>query len=128
MGSRKDLTNDQSTAKMNDIDFDKATKALGSLIPNYQTYLRNGSTQGYLYDDFNKTYQIPEKICFTRKSNKYQQGISIFSEKMYVNLENMWIQVYIHYPNQVLRNVFGTQVSWKSILHLDKKNLEIKLY
>ena len=36
----------------------------------------------------------------------------------------MNIRIYIHYPNQVLRTVFGKDVAWKSILNLNKMDLD----
>ena len=50
----------------------------------------------------------------------YRQGITLFKEKIHVNLSLASLRIYVHYPNQVLRTVFGNLVQWKSILTLER--------
>ena len=117
-----------------EIDFDNATTGLKKLIPYYHVILL-GRTSWLTRDELiHKTYQIPGMICFTREFKTHLNGAFVSLESFKVSLEKFAVKVFLHYPGNVMRTVFGMDRIWKFTFLMDKKtskeisnNIELKL-
>ena len=106
-----------------EIDFGTATLGVKKLIPFYNATYHDGSYLEGQFTVFNVTYQVPSRKCFTRRSDAIQSLSGLFRERMVLNLNSAAARIYVHYPNQVLRSVFGKGVAWKSIFSLNRDML-----
>ena len=61
--------------------------------------------------------------CFTRQSRVHQSQGTLFRETMILDLTVTSANIYIHFPEQVLRSVFGKGVSWKSVFTINNDML-----
>ena len=121
-GKLNRVKNNQYLANITNVDFDNATLGMNDLIPYYKATFSGNYTMTNSRKFFNKTYQIPGQICFSRHASMFRQDKILFKEQIHVNLSLSSVRIYVHYPKQVLRNVFGHGVALKSILTLEKAN------
>ena len=113
----------QTVNLSSEIDFGRATLGLKKLIPFYNATYHDGSYLEGQFTVFNATYQVPSRRCFTRRSDAIQSLSGLFRERMVLNLDSAAARIYVHYPNQILRSVFGKGVAWKSIFSLNRDML-----
>ena len=115
------------TANITEMDFDRAM--IGGkdkdkfFIPDYFLAYTNGS-KAWRRDFVEKTYQIPGKICFTRQLKKFHKGLFLSLERLQVRLSDVSVSLFVHYPGQVLRTIFGKDRIFKSILSMTKEELD----
>ena len=102
------------------IDFDLATFGLKKFVDHYNATYHDNSFYSGPSNAFNVTFQVPGKKCFTRKSLVHQSQGTLFRETMILDLTATSANVYLHFPEQVLRSVFGKGVSWKSVFTINK--------
>ena len=97
------------------IDFIKDTGGNKThFLRNYYMIYDNGDK-----DNINlleRTYHIPGTICSTRQSKRIREGLFVSFEHINVDMTNAQMQLFIHYPGQVLRTVFFNDRKHRSIL------------
>ena len=114
------VTETNKTNNYHEIQFEKATKGPKQLLERYKLTSGDGtlwfhSKDGYMRCDddlkgcpFSRTYQDSKRICLTRNDMAEDYpGISRAHEELEIrNDGKLKILVYIHYPNQGMRNFF----------------------
>lgn len=114
------------------IDYEKATvggdkkRAYFFPDPSYSITFVNGSQK---FNPFliERTYQIPGKICFTRQFKKIpdqSKKFLISYEKLAVNLKDVSMSLFLHYPGQIMRTIFGRDRRVKSVLEINKDDIQ----
>lgn len=107
-----------------DINFDNITTQLEDVILYYYVTLLEGPSPLTRDQVMEKTFQIPGKVCFTRSFEKLLGNSLITVESFKMRLSNSYVTVFIHYPGNVLRTVFGMDWIWKSSLTVTKANIK----
>ena len=105
------------------IDFDRATFGLKKFINHYNATYHDNSIFNGPPNAFNVTFQVPGMKCFTRQSHVHQSQGTLFRETMILDLTAASANIYIHFPEQVLRSAFGKGNSWKSVFTINKDML-----
>lgn len=113
------------------IDYNKAT--IGAVVKRkhffpkeYSTTFVNG-TQRWYPNLLQKSYQIPGKVCFTRTFKKLDNETFLLSfEKLGINLKDVSLSLFVHYPGQIMRTIFGRDRILKSVFKISQEDLEGK--
>ena len=72
-----------------------------------------------------RTYQIPGRVCFTRNFKTHlKKGDLITMESFRIRLAHVAVQIFIHYPGETLRKVFGMDRIYKAALTMTKQQLD----
>ena len=114
------------------IDYEKATigghkkRAYFFSDPAYSITFVNGSQKfnPYLVE---RSYQIPGKICFTRQFKKLRENSEKFLisfEKLTVNLKDVSMSLFLHYPGQIMRTIFGRDRWVRSVLNINNNDIQ----
>ena len=115
-------------------NFEKALVDLEDLLVFYQLGLHDVVSPLKSHQVMHRTYQTAERICFTRKLETHlTKGDLVTMERFRVRLTHVYLQVFIHYPGETMRTVFGMDRIYKTALTMTKQELnesnhrEIKL-
>ena len=124
----KTLNRSSINENISGIDYDRATAGNNGKVKHYfqdySTTFVNG-TQKYYPFFMQMSYQIPGKVCFTRTFQKLQNESFLLShEKVNINLEDVSLSMFAHYPGQVLRTIFGRDRVLKSIFKIESDDLK----
>ena len=96
---------------------------LKKFINHYNATYHDNSIFNGPPNAFNVTFQVPGMKCFTRQSRVHQSQGTLFRETMILDLTAASANIYIHFPEQVLRSAFGKGNSWKSVFTINKDML-----
>ena len=113
------------------IDFERATQG-GTLkrayfFSDYMMTFLNGTSR---YNPFllQMSYQIPGEICFTRQFQRLSkiknEPFLLSYERVHINLKDVAMSLYVHYPGQIMRTVFGRDRKFKSDFIISKGDLK----
>ena len=105
------------------IDFERATLGIKKFIPAYSAIYHDDTQLKGSINAFNVTFQKPGMRCFSRRSDVHLSRNSLFRENIALSLASTSAKIFLHFPDQVLRNVFGKGNAWKSIFTVNKDML-----
>ena len=76
----------------------------------YYAMLQDGMSNITWKEVMQKSFQIPGMICFTRSFGSLLKGELVVSEffTMKLNPQPVFANVFVHYPGQLLRSIFGS--------------------
>ena len=126
----RDVSN---ASRVADVDFDKVTPEMKDLIVHYYVGLADGISNLTGKQLMHKTYQIPGKVCYTRNFGSHLKNTLVTLERFRVSLTNTMVTVFVHYPGQMLRTIYGVDRIYKSAFTMtaDKmnssNNFEVKM-
>ena len=109
---------------VSNINFDNVTTTLEDVIVYYYVTLVEGASPLTRGQVMARTFQIPGKVCFTRSFEKLLGHSLVTVESFKMRLSNSYVTVFVHYPGNVLRTVFGMDWIWKSSLTVTKANIK----
>ena len=126
-GNSKAWENISNPSRVSEIDFNKASIDLNKLILVH-TGLSHGNTftykKGIKKDWIHRTFQLPGMICFTRQFGAHLKKDDLFMTEIFeVRLTKVFVYIFVHYPGQMLRSVFGNYRNYKSVLTMTNKGL-----
>ena len=124
LGNEKTWNAKSNGTIVSNINFDNVTIQLEDLVIYYYVTLLEGASPITGDQVMEKTFQIPGKVCFTRSFGKLLGHSLITVESFKMRLSNSYVTVFVHYPGNVLRTVFGMDWIWKSSLTITKENIK----
>ena len=100
------------------VDFDEAL--LNMELSSYVLMLPSGMSNITKKQLIRKSFQIPGMVCFTRTFGAYLTGILVVTEKfrMNLNFKAIFATVFVHYPGQMLRAIFGRDRSYRAAIEV----------
>ena len=113
------------------IDFQRATQG-GTLkrayfFSDYQMTFLNGTSRNNPFL-LQMSYQIPGEICFTRQFQRLSkiknEPFLLSYERVHINSKDVAMSLYVHYPGQIMRTVFGRDRKFKSDFIISKEDME----
>lgn len=120
-GTWKTKSNESGVANIN---FENVTTKLEDVIIYYYVTLVEGASPLTRDQVMARTFQIPGKVCFTRSFGKLLGHSLVTVESFKMRLSSSYVTVFVHYPGNVLRTVFGMDWIWKSSLTVTKANIK----
>ena len=109
-----------------DIDFEMASLELKNLIIFYEMLLHDRISPLTADQLVQKSYQYPGMICATRKFGNYLKQYSLVTAETFkIRLKALNMLIFIHYPGQMFRKVFGMDRIYKSALTVTQDALNL---
>ena len=106
-------------------NFENALIELKDLIIYYYAGLHDVISPLTRDQLMSRTYQIPGRVCFTRNLKTHlKKGDLITMESFRIRLTHVAVQIFIHYPGETLRKVFGMDRIYKAALTMTKQELD----
>jgi hypothetical protein len=126
-GYKRDWKNIPNASRVSEVDFNKASIDLNELILVH-TGLSHGTPFSHNKTSkkewIHRTFQLPGMICFTRQFGADLKKDDLFmTEIIEVRLTQVFVYIFVHYPGQMLRSVFGNFRSYKSVLTMTNNQL-----
>ena len=117
-----DLPNE---TKLENVSFESASYDLKNYVAFHGAFLVNGPAKNItLEQTIRKTFEVPGLICFTRSFGQLLKHDLLARERFQLRLRHSMASAFVHYPNNVMRTVFGLDRYYKSAgLFLTKMKL-----
>ena len=110
-----------------EIDFDEASLGISDFMRFYYLGLHDGISNLTRNQVIHKTYAKPGFVCFTRQFGyDLEQEELVRMESFKVRLRRAAyaeVSIFVHYPNQTLRTVFGRDRLYKNMFRVTNEDL-----